>query len=285
MVDTDSARATKDVSKGGEIRTLISGKSYKAALDQCDTLISTGQTEAEYYFLKALALFFMNRTKAAQQPLLQAIELNAYSAEYLALLAALYSRRRMYEESALVSAQALELDANDLQSFQLCALALTRLFRLQEAQGMLQKWIRLRQGGTFTKREYILSHEDPEQLFELTLTVDPFKTKNRRDAFDSIKEKKYAMIKRVWKGSWTEYVIGLMVIAGVISAILFFFRDTSTHRSFSLLIFTCLWILAGRSESMISLTNLPILFPAPFRSFPQRRDITFSIAGIIFFTL
>lgn len=269
-----------------KIRMLTGAGNLTEALSLCDAALAIDPANADSLFLKALVLYKLQDHRHAEPLVIEAFAINTFSIEYYTLLSGIYLRKGQLEEANLVADQGLALQGGHLPTLQLKALALIRLFRLQEAHAVIQKMQRIRQ-ETLTPENDTMADDDPEVLMEQALTIDPFKTKARLDSLDAIKTQAgaFRMVRGVMFAERNNTVIGIGIIAGLVMAVAYFFRDEATYKAFTVLIVSLLLAVTGQKNALSVSTNAPLFFPREFRKFLQKKDIRMAVRGMIAMTI
>lgn len=263
------------------IYTQISSKQWPEALASAEQHLAAQPAIADAHYAKAFILDKLGRRKKAEQAILLAIEQNPYKADYYALLAFFYQQRRRSEHAHYVANYGLSLQPEHATCLSLRALALVSLFRLEEAHGAIQQLRAVRQTTQPAQpNEHVLPivHDDVEVLFERALEIDPFRTKTRKECFDTIKNKMSLgrLAHTILPEGRAKTIFGLFIIGAIITAITYFFRDQATYRSFSPLVLVILIVLWTRTAISFG-ANLPMLFTKPYRRFIQAYDIKLAV--------
>jgi hypothetical protein len=175
------------------------------------------------------------------------------------------------------------LESSHLLCLRVKAIALIKLFRLQEAHSVIQKIQKINQESFIAKENPLFSTEDPEILLEQALSIDPFKTKPRLESLDTIKNQTsfFRSFRKLVMAERNHTIRGFAVLVGLIMAVSFFFRDQATYKSFSLLSLTLLLSVTGMTSAFSVITNTGVFFPPSFRKFLQRKDIVLAYRGLI----
>ncbi|MBT1699210.1 hypothetical protein KK083_20100 [Fulvivirgaceae bacterium PWU4] len=271
-----------------KIRMLTGAGNLTEALSLCDAALAIDPANADSLFLKALVLYKLQDHRHAEPLVIEAFAINTFSIEYYTLLSGIYLRKGQLEEANLVADQGLAFRGGHLPTLQVKALALIRLFRLQEAHAVIQKMQRIRQETVVvTPENDTVTDEDPEVLMEQALTIDPFKTKARLESLDAIKTQAgvFRMVRGVMFAERNNTVIGLGIIAGLVMAVAYFFRDDATYKAFTVLIVSLLLAVTGQKNALSVSTNAPLFFPPEFRKFLQKKDIRMAVRGMIAMTI
>lgn len=267
-----------------KIRMLDGAGNLTEALSLCDAALAIEPANADSLFLKALVLYKLKDHRHAEPLVIEAFAINTFSIEYYTLLSAIYLRKGQLEEANFVADQGLAFQGGHLPTLQLKALALIRLFRLQEAHAVIQKMQRIRQETIVLEPENdTMADDDPEVLMEHALTIDPFKTKSRLESLDAIKTQTgvFRMVRGVMFAERNNAIIGIGIIAGVVMAVAYFFRDAATYKAFTMLIVSLLLAVTGQKNALSVSTNAPLFFPRVFRQFLQQKDIRMAVRGMI----
>lgn len=270
-----------------KIRRLTGAGNLTEALSLCDAALALDPSNADSLFLKALVLYRLGEHRNAEPLVIEAFAISTFAIEYYTLLAGIYLRKGELEEANLVADQGLAFQGSHLPTLQLKALALIRLFRLQEAHAVMQKMQRIRQESALTPEVYTFADDDPEVLMEQALTIDPFKTKSRLESLDAIKTQTgaFRFVRGILFAERNNTIIGLGIIAGAVMAIAYFFRDDATYKAFTVLIVSMLLAVTGQKNALSVSTNVPLFFPGAFRGFLQKKDIRMAVRGMIAMTI
>jgi tetratricopeptide (TPR) repeat protein len=284
QVETSAAEKQQAIEANHEkIRELTGKGNLTEALSVCDAALALDPSNADSLFLKALVLYRLGDHRKAEPLLIEAFAINAFSIEYYTLLSGIYLHKGELEEANLVADQGLAFHAGHLATLQVKALALIRLFRLQEAHGVMQKMQRIRQESVPAQEACAIAEDDPEVLMEQALTIDPFKTKSRLESLDAIKTQTgiFRLTRGVMFAERNNTIIGLGILAGLIMAIAFFFRDHATYKAFTVLIVSLLLAVTGQKNALSASTNMPLFFPKAFRKFLQKKDVSMAVRAMI----
>lgn len=252
----------------------------------CNEVLALNNKNAQSFFLKAKVLFLEGSYKEAGHFLLEALALDSFIPDYYALLSAVYLQELKLEEANCIADQGLAFESTHQACLQMKALALIKLFRLQEAHSLIQKIQKLKQETLIDQEDQAISaSEDPEELFEQALTINPFKTKTRIESLDTAKSQTniYRSFSKLVMADRNHTFRGLAILIGLGIAISFFFREDATYKSFSLLILAVLLSVTTLKSAFSVITNIPAFLPVPFKKFLQKQDIRLAIKGLIAF--
>lgn len=292
-VATQAERSTEEKQQAigahhEKIRMLTGKGNLTEALSLSDAALAMDPANADSLFLKALVLYNLKDHRSAEPLVIEAFAINTFSIEYYTLLSGIYLREGRLEEANLVADQGLAFQGGHLPTLQMKALALIRLFRLQEAHAVIQKMQRIRQESVvLTQENDSMADDDPEVLMEQALTIDPFRTKARLESLDAIKTQTgfFRTVKGVMFAERNNAIIGIGIIAGVIMAVAYFFRDAATYKAFTVLIVSMLMAVTGQKNALSVSTNAPLFFPRAFRKFLQKKDTRMAVRGMIAMTV
>lgn len=267
-----------------KIRAFTGAGNLTEALSLGDAALALDPANADSLFLKALVLYKLKDHRRAEPLVIEAFAINTFSIEYYTLLSGIYLRKGLLEEANFVADQGLAFNGGHLPTLRMKALALIRLFRLQEGHAVIQKMQRIRQESVvLTPENDSMTDDDPEVLMEQALTIDPFRTKSRLESLDAIKTRTgfFRMVKGVMFAERNNTIIGLGILAGLVMAVAYFFRDDATYKAFTVLIVSLLLAVTGQKNALSVSTNVPLFFPRAFRQFLQKKDVRMGVRGMI----
>jgi len=264
----------------------LAGNAAKV-IQLADVALGHVHDDSEALFWKAAALLQQKKYKEAIPFASEASVENSFNVRYFALLSLLYLKNGDSESAVLIAGKGLALKPNDLACLEIKAVALVSLFRLQEAQPVIQKVIQLKSAGTVHEQPVFTAEGDAELLYEQALTIDPFKTKSRLDNFNTLKlqHPAYRLLRKITLTDRSKALVGLFILMSLFAAVTYFFREGATYHSFSPLFFILLWRGMAVEKSIIAATNFKFFFKGDFRMMLQRQDTTLTIKGVAYYLI
>lgn len=277
----------KQKTKHEALRSEFLAGNYAKVIQLADEALANVYNDSEALFWRAAALYQQKMYKEAIAYASEATYENAFDARYFSLLGLLYLKNHESEYAVLMVDRSLALQPNNLAALEIKAVALTTLFRLQEAHPVIQKMLQLRSEGAVAEQPVFTVDCDPEALYERALTIDPFRSKSRLENLHTIKQQQatYRLLGKVTLADRSKTLIGFLILISFIIAVSYFFRDAATYQSFSPLLFMLLWRGMASGNSMMAATNFKSFFRGDYAQMLQRGDASLAVKGTVYYVV